>query len=136
MNFYLDVLIESAWRASFIPLPSEATLAAMQAFGGYNIPLAVAMAVVGGVAIQMLNWWIGTLLFKLRNHTGGWNIPDTTLAKAQHIFTKYAVFLLLFAWATFGNVLVVIAGFLGAKPKMVLPLLVVGYAAHYGMYLL
>ncbi len=107
-------------------------MVAMKAFGGFNMPAAIAMAIAGGVLGQMFNWWIGSFLMKKRP-ADGWNIPDAIYEKAQRIFNQYLVFLLVLSWVTLGNVFTLVAGFLGAKPKMVLPLVLIGYVLHYAV---
>lgn len=135
-NLYLQVLIESAWRASIIPLSSEATIYAMKLFGGYHIPLAVACAFTGAMLGQIFNLLLGYGLLTLKNK-GIVPINDNAYSKSKGYFFKYYVFLLLlFGWAAGGNVLVIIAGFLGARMIMVLPLLAIGYLANYGSMLL
>jgi len=130
MNNYLNVFIESFHISSFIPLPTESTIFAMKAFGGFNMYLAVAMAVAGGVLAQMLSWFIGYALLRLRKKDG-WNIPESVYERACYFFRKYALFLLLLSWATLGNVLVVIAAFLGTKPRTAFPLIFIGYLLAY-----
>jgi membrane protein YqaA with SNARE-associated domain len=131
-NHYINVFFEAFHTASIIPLSSEATMAAMKAFGGFNLTTALALAIAGGILGQMFNWWLGSFLIKKRP-ANGWNIPDTLYEKARHIFNKYLVFLLIFCWLPLGNFFMLAAGFLGAKPKMIFPLLLIGYAVHYAV---
>ncbi|MDX2112148.1 MAG: hypothetical protein SFW63_00195 [Alphaproteobacteria bacterium] len=132
MNHYLNVFFEAFHTATIIPFSSEATMAAMKAFGGFNIPAAIVLAIAGGVLGQMFNWWLGTFLASKRP-SNGWNIPDSFYDKARHIFNTYLVFLLVLSWVTLGNFFTLAAGFLGAKPKMVFPLVLIGYVLHYAV---
>ncbi len=137
MNDYLNVFFEAFHTATIIPFSSEATMAAMKGFEGsgfedFNIPAAIVLAVAGGVLGQMFNWWLGTFLASKRK-PDGWNIPDSLYDKARHIFNTYLVFLLVLSWVTLGNFFTLAAGFLGAKPKMVLPLVLIGYVLHYAV---
>lgn len=132
---YLQVLIEAIHRASLVPMASEATLYAMKSFGGYNLWLAIALAIIGGTAGQIFNFALGALLKKIRKKNG-WNLSESLYEKAQGIFRKYLIFLLLFSWATGGNILVAIAGFLGIRLAHVAPVIVIGYIFHYASQLL
>lgn len=134
MNHYLNVFLEAFYTASLIPFASESTLSAMKAFGGYNLPLAVALAVIGGVMGQTINLTLGHVLRRLRK-PGGWNIPEPRYQKAQRLFYSYGLFIYLVCWLAFGNLVVVISGFLNIRPKTALPLILLGYAAHYGALL-
>lgn len=135
MNLYLQIFTENIWRASLVPMGSNATLYAMKLFGGYNMPLAVLLAITGGMIGQTLNLLVGYGLLYLRTK-GILRVNEKAYNSAQKSFYKYYVFcLLLFGWAAGGNVLVAIAGFLGARMIMVLPLVAVGYIVNYGLLL-
>lgn len=134
MSTYLNVLLESAWTASIVPISSEASLYAMDAFGSYNMPLAVGLAMAGATLGQFVNWLIGNIMM-IKRPANGWSIPDAVYYKSKTLFNKYFIFLLFFSWVTGGNILVIIAGFLGARPKLVMPLVIAGYLFHYGTLL-
>lgn len=135
MEHYLHVFLESAWVASIIPLSSEPSFSAMKAFGGFNMMLAFALAVAGATVGQLFNWLIGQFLLKLKNN-GTFKLPDQHYAYAAFMFNRYGVFLLFFSWAPLCNLIVVAAGFLGARPKIVLPLVIAGQIFNYGRYIL
>jgi len=115
-------------------MSNDATIYAMKLFGGYNILLASTMAVIGGMLGQTFNLLAGYGLLKLKNK-GDFRINEKAYTRARDCFYKYYVFVLLFfGWAAGGNVLVLIAGFLGARAIMVLPLVAVGYIVSYGIF--
>lgn len=130
MLAYLPILIESAHAASIIPLASEATAYAMKAFGGFNMELAFALSVIGGTLGHAFNWGVGALLARWKGANG------EVHARAQRIFKKYLIFLLLFCWFPVMNFAVVASGFLGVRLKTALPLIALGLAGYYGAGLL
>jgi len=129
----VNILLESAWKASIIPFGNDATFFAMKSFGNYDMAVPFLLAVIGATIGQMFNWWIGTILLR---HKDKLKINEHWYAKVSKLFNRYGVFLLLFSWAPLCNLLVVIAGFVGAKPKIVLPLIIIGQAFNYGRYLI
>lgn len=131
MNHYLPILLETAWKASIIPLGNDPTFFAMKDFGGYNMPLACALAVIGGTTGQIFNWWIGRLLWKFPVMSE----PPRWYPEFKRVFNRYGVFFLVFAWAPLFNVLALAAGFSRTRARIALPLLFIGEAAHYGWYL-
>lgn len=135
MSPYFDVFLNSALAASVIPIGSEAGLYAMKAFGGFSMPLAVVLATTGATLGQLFNFYLGNLLFRLTSKSDNTIHPEK-YQRVQGYFHKYGVFILLFCWAPIGNIFVIAAGFLKTPPKIALPLMMVGVAAHYGWSLL
>jgi membrane protein YqaA with SNARE-associated domain len=133
-DLYLNVLTEAARFASIVPFTSEPTFFAMKSFGGYNMPLACALAAAGAVAGQLFNWWMGTQLRGIPHKKN----PDK-VARFEHykaFFNDAGMFLLLMCWVSpFGNLLAVVAGLFSVPLKKALPLVAIGEAAHYGYYL-
>lgn len=131
MEHYFNVFIEALWNASVIPLGHEPTLAAMQSFGGFNMPLAVTIAITGATTGMMLNWLIGVLILKSKPRSvGGW------YEKASRLFNTYGIFLLLFTWAPMLKILPVVAGFLNVRFRTALLLIAIGQVVSYGRLLL
>ena len=135
MDPYFKVFYEAIWSASLVPFASDATFVAMQSFGGYNMPLAAAIAIVGATLGQLFNFQIGKIMFRFKEK-GVLYISDYWFDKISKIFNKYGAFLILFSWISILRVLVVIAGFLNTKTRFVLPLIILGQIYHYGSYLL
>jgi len=135
MSFYLPIFLESAWVASIIPMSSEPTFFAMKAFGGYDMAIPFLLAIAGATLGQSLNWLVGKMLLRLEKNKK-LNISDYWYHRVAGLFNQYGIFLLLLSWVPLCNLLVVLAGFVGTKPKIVLPLIIIGQAAHYGSYLL
>jgi membrane protein YqaA with SNARE-associated domain len=135
MNHYLNVLIESLWVASVIPGGSEPTFFSMKAFGGFSLPLACAIAVIGATIGQLFNWWLGKQIHKLqRKQQKGFN--PAMYEKIQASFHKYGIFILLLSWLPILNLFVVAAGMLQVPLRTALPLIIAGQVAAYGFYLL
>lgn len=131
MNLYLQVFLENAHAASVVPMASSAALLAMKAFGGYNMPLAYAIAVAGAVLGQTFNWYVGVLLRK----TPVGLLSDERYRHGKMLFHKYGIFLLLLCWAPIMNFVTVAAGFLEVRLKTALPLIILGTAAWFGWLL-
>lgn len=130
MNQYLSVFIEALWNASIVPGASEATLAAMRSFGGFDIDLAATLAIAGAFLGQLFNWLLGVFLLKLKNQ-GAMPIPPQMHEKASASFQRYFVWFLLFCWLPMFNFFTLTAGFLGVRPRIALPLLLAGTVFHY-----
>ena len=134
MNTF-NILLESFWTASVVPFANDATLYAMKAFGTHDMALPVAVAAVGAVAGQAFNWWLGTLLRKLSHRAPKPVLSEEKYEKAAHIFNRYIFFLLFFSFLPLFKFLVLAAGFLGTRLRTALPLILAGYALHYGLLL-
>ncbi|MDE3015418.1 MAG: hypothetical protein KGI29_00640 [Pseudomonadota bacterium] len=132
MNLYLHILLETAWKASIIPLGDDPTFFAMKSFGGYDMWPAFALAVFGGTIGQMFNWWVGRLLIKFPVAS----TPPRWFPIVKSLFNRYGVFLLVFAWLPLLNLLALAAGFFGTRARIALPLILIGEATHYGWYLI
>ena len=130
MNHYLNVFIEAMWTASIFPMSYDATFDAMRLFGGFKMPKAAAIAIIGATIGQLCNWTLGRTLFTIR-HKAHFNISERVYAKTAHIFNTYLVFLLLFSWLPIGNILLCVAGFTKAPLKLVTPLIFTGYCYYY-----
>lgn len=131
-GYLLPILVESTWHASIIPLGNDATFYAMQAFGNYDMKMPVLLAVIGATMGQMFNWMVGEFLL---SYKGSLKVDDYWHGRVAALFNKYGIFLLLFSWAPLCNLLVVLAGFVGTKPKIVFTLVLAGQAFNYGRYL-
>ena len=135
MEHYFNVFFEAVWANSIIPLASEATFLTLKSFGGYNMPLAAALGVVGATFGQIFNFLLGKGLLNL-HRKGLLHVNDYWYGKISKLFNTYLVFTLFFSWAPLCKLLVVIAGFLGCKPRFVLPLVIIGQIFNYASYLL
>lgn len=129
-GIYLSVLFESAWNASIVPFGSDTSFYAMQSFGSYDMTLATALAVGGGVIGQSFNWGLGRLMLMAKER--GANVMRAeTYEKAQRFFNRYLFFILLLAWLPLLKFTVLAAGFFRVPFKIALPLVAIGYIAHY-----
>lgn len=135
MEHYFNVLIESAWAASIVPMSNEATFTAMRLFGGYNLWAGFIISTIGATTGQLFNWYIGHTLLKFR-HRYNWNVSDRWYNWCSSFFNKYLLFMLLFSWWPICNILVIVFGFLKTPLRLVAPLLLVGYLFRYGLMIL
>jgi len=135
MEHYLNIIFESAWTSSVIPFGHEPTFFSMLSFGGFNMPVAAALAIFGASAGQAFNWWIGKIL-KGGQEKQRMRINPASYEKAAHVFNKYLIWCLLFSWAPLFKVLVLLSGFLGGRFSIVMPLVVIGQIGYYCYFLL
>lgn len=136
MSAYLDVFTESALVASIIPFTHDPSFLAMLSFGGYNMPLATALAILGAATGAVFNFTLGRLLlyfYQKKNWLSFLSIE--TYNKSSGIFLRYFFVLLPFSWLSTLNFFVFLAGFLGTRAKLALSLVMAGQIAHYGWYL-
>jgi membrane protein YqaA with SNARE-associated domain len=135
MDYYLNVVFESAWVATVIPMSAEPTFFAMLGFGGFDMTPAFVLAVIGATAGQTFNWGVGRLLHNLKNR-GDFSISERWYNRLSEIFRRYLIFLLLLSWVPLCNIFVLVAGFFNLRLRFVLPLLIAGQIFNYGRFLL
>ena len=134
MDNYTNVFIESARVASLIPFSSEPTFFAMFYFGGFNMPLAIALAVAGATIGMSVNWLIGKSLLKIHQKKK-LSVSEYWYNKCSQLFNKYGAILVLFSWLPLMKLMLVAAGFLNVRFRFVLPLVIIGHTIGYGYYL-
>jgi len=135
MDHYFDVFFEALWTASVVPFSTDATYAAMNAFGGFDMRVPFALAVTGASIGQVFNIVVGKFLLTL-HQKGQLHVSEKWYGRISQNFNKYGIFLLLFSWVSFLKVLVVVAGFVGTRIRFALPLIIIGQIYHYGSYLM
>ncbi len=131
MSLYLQAFLECIGQASIFPFISDTTYYAMQAFGGYNMGVAYALAVTGAVIGHAFNWWVGRLVLYFE-HKGKFHINAHYYERFRHLFARYGIWLLLFSWAPMFKFLTVAAGFFNIRPRLTLTLIALGQATYYG----
>ncbi len=130
MELYLKVFYEEAWANSLVPFATDATFSALNLFGGYNMHMAAILATAGATLGLVFNWLIGQMLLKM-HATSKLHVSADRYARVSYLFNKYGIFLLLLSWIPLCKAILVLAGFLDAKLKFVLPLVVVGQLFFY-----
>ena len=89
------------------------------------------MAIIGALLGHMFNIVLGRGLMRLPSSP-----TDKPLYhKLQTHFNRYGFVLLIFCFASLGNVLSVIAGMLMVPWKKAVPMVLLGLAYHYGQLL-
>ncbi len=135
MNFYLDVFVESLIVSSFIPFVSDPTFFAMKGFGGHDMSIAVALAVLGsaiGAAVcYVVGHWIAEI-YKLEGNQK--NLSIEKYNKASQFFSKHIMILMLLTWLPLLKFLPLFSGFLGGNAKLTMLLVVLGKAGYYGYH--
>ncbi len=135
MSPYLSVFIESLWCASIIPLGQQPTFFAMLGFGGYNIPLALAVAISASILGMLFNWSLGRAMFAFYRQ-GKITLPAVNYDRASRIFCRYLWFLLFLCWSPMLNYMPLIAAFLNMRLRYALPLIVASQVGYYLYYAL
>jgi membrane protein YqaA with SNARE-associated domain len=131
MSLYPQLFLECAGRASIVPFISDTTYFAMKSFGGYNMTLALVLAVTGAMLGQSFNLVLGRYIGRLKSDGKLGGMDSLWFNRLQTVFNRYFVFLLLMSWAPLCNLITVAAGMFGTRYKIALPLLLIGEALHY-----
>jgi membrane protein YqaA with SNARE-associated domain len=139
MSFYFDIFVESTIASSFIPFAHEPTFFSMKSFAeagyDYNMQLAATLAVIGSAIGAIFCFMVGFWFSKIYHIQG--NQKHLSLEKyteASRSFSRYFTVLLPFTWLPLLNFLPLVAGFLGVRARLVLPLVIAGKIAYYGYY--
>ena len=128
MNLYANVFIEAAHTASVIPFANNVTYFSMHGFGGFNMPLAFALATLGAFLGAKLNWIIGKAFSRLPG--------AKKYTSARAFFQRHGMYLLLFSFLPLLNFTSLAAGFLGLRARVAMPLCLISWAGYYGYFLL
>ncbi len=138
MNPYLLVLLNS-FQASFVfSIHSENAWFAAHAFGGYNMLLATAMAVMGATIGNGANFALGYYLSTKRDDW--FHINDGIYRRISRCFC-YAIILLLFPFpgipilSTFWALFVVLCGLFRTPTIITITLIIIGRIAYYSFLL-
>jgi len=131
MNFYLNILIESAYVSSIIPFGHEPTFFAMLGFGNYDMMLPVIIAVIGSAIGASFCFALGLFMKNIYFKTGQKHLSREKYQKASQIFSRFFMLLLPFTWIVLLNFLPLIAAFLGKRARIVLPLVILGKIGYY-----
>lgn len=135
MTFSLQLFLEAIHRASIVPFGNDLTFYAMKYFATYDMAAPVILSVIGASLGHVFNWYVGRTLAYFE-YKGKFRISPHYYERIRGFFDKYGVYLLFFCWLPLCNLLVVAAGFLKLPLKKVMPFVVAGLAAHYGMAIL
>lgn len=131
MKHFFSLLAEGATNGFFIPVRSEATLAALEAFGQVEV-VDYIIAALGGALGAGASWVCGWLLWRLRRHVH-WNISQEAHDKVRRKVLPYGYAVLLLTPVSLGGVLPLIAGFLMLNAVGVMAMVFVAKLAYYGL---
>lgn len=129
-SIYMQVLWETLWSTTLWPLTSDMRFHAMALFGGYHLPLATFMAVIGAALGSMINYLSGWLVSILQTQN------TTILSDEKYaLWEKRAFWAMplvgLLAWIHLLGPLIVAAGFFRVKPLLAAIAILAGQAAYY-----
>ena len=130
----LVVLFTSAFLAgTFFPFPSEATLVGLLYLGRVTSAALWLAATTGNTAGSMVNWLIGRLALRFRDHPR-FPVRADRLARAQRWFNRFGIWSLLLAWLPLvGTGLAVVAGLMRTPFWLTLLLIGIGKGARYAV---
>lgn len=134
MNFYLNVFVESIGVSSFIPFVSDPTFFAMKGFGGYDMQLAVVLAVAGSAIGAAICYIVGRWLSKIFLKSGKNNVSIEKYNKASQFFSKNIMILMPLTWLPLLKFLPLFSGLLDGSFKITMLLVVLGKMGYYGYF--
>jgi len=131
---YGQIFHESIRNAFVLPLGSEPTLFAMRSFGGYDMTVPFALAIVGSILGQAANYIVGDLLSRTPYHPE--KFTSTHFAQAKTVFNQAGFVVVSVCWLPyFGPLFTVMAGLFRARLTYVIPLICAGELFNYLRYL-
>lgn len=132
---YLGLFLWSFLAATVLPLSSEAVLAGMEVSGGFSTAGLFLVASLGNTLGSVVNWALGRFCLHWRDRRW-FPVKPRELERAGHLFNRYGVWSLLFAWVpVFGDPLTLAAGILKTRFRVMLPLVALGKCTRYAVLL-
>jgi membrane protein YqaA with SNARE-associated domain len=129
---YVGLFLTAFVAATFLPLQSEALLAALLVSEKYNVTILLLVATIGNVLGSIINWWLGKAIESFR-YRRWFPANDDKLNKAQRIYRRFGCWSLLASWVpVIGDPLTIVAGLM-REPLWIFIVLVT--AAKAGRYL-
>lgn len=110
----LAIFTDALHDLSIVPLGQQANFYATLSFQPDQALLAVLLASIGGTLGCLINYILGRFIGR---HLNANPAKHPHLPKAKQVFAEYGWTLLLLSWLPLGNLLPLIAGGLGYKPK-------------------
>ena len=129
-DLYLSLFFDSIYYGTLLVGRNDGIFYAMKEFGGYDMRLAVLICTVGTTLGTLTNVVVGKGILRVVEHLYG-KIEGRAHEVAQAVFSKYAVYLLLFTFHGMFNALAVLAGFFKCRMVQVVALIFIGRAAFY-----
>ena len=128
---YLGLFGIAFAAATLLPAQSELVLAGLIASGTYDPWLLIAAATAGNVLGSCVNWAIGRLLHRHRDHKW-FPVPARSLERAERSYSRWGIWTLLLSWVpVIGDPLTLVAGLLKTPFKVFLPLVSVAKLGRY-----
>lgn len=122
---YPKIVEENFLDYSLIPFGQNIIYAAMEVFGGYDMTLALALAILGAMLGGAFNYGIGAVLAKLRSMQKEF-FSDAHYNSLRSYFLKFGPLFVLFHFIPLGAIFVVVAGFFRLPILWTIPLLLAG----------
>ncbi len=133
---YVGLFFASLLAATLVPLSSEAVVLGMDVSGGFEpVPLLI-VASLGNTLGCVVNWLLGKFCLHWRERRW-FPVKGAALDRASRWFNRYGVWLLPLSWVpVVGDPLTLVAGILGVRFRVFLPLVALGRVGRYAALLL
>jgi len=132
---YLSLALAAFLAATIVPASSELILALLLAADA-NRFLCWIIASVANTLGSCVNWWLGR--FARRYQNARWfPVSEKSLQRSERWVNRYGVSALLLAWVPIaGDAICVAAGLLRVPLRTFVPLVFIGKAARYAVFIL
>lgn len=133
---YVGLFFASLLAATLVPLSSEAVVLGMDVSGGFDPVLLLIVASLGNTLGCVVNWLLGKFCLHWRERRW-FPVKGAALERASRWFNRYGVWSLPLSWVpVVGDPLTLVAGILGVRFRVFLPLVALGRVGRYAALLL
>lgn len=130
------LFVSAFLSATLIPMASEGVLAGLVAVGGWDPWLLWGVATAGNVVGAVVNWGLGLGIGRFQGRRW-FPVSESAMARARGWFQRWGVWTLLFSWVPMiGDPLTIVAGAMGVRMRVFLPLVALGKGARYAVVIL
>ena len=127
---YLGLFAAAFLAATLLPAQSEAVLVGLL-LDGHPAGALLLVASTGNVLGSLLNWWLGRRIVHYRDRRW-FPVPPRALAPAQQHYARWGRWSLLLSWVpVIGDPLTLVAGVMGERLRVFLPLVALAKAGRY-----
>jgi len=129
-EIYSYLFADSVITSLIFPLHSSLVYPVMLMFGGYNIPIIIAIAIAGLAVGAIGNFYLGKILLSVSRYDG--NIRNEN--EYFKYIKSFSPYIMLASWIPFiGALLVALTGAAGARLLKILPIFMIVNAIYYSV---